>query len=147
VRRLLAPIVIGAALVAPAAAGAELVGTAGTPVATSRVERMKGALVLRYGYRMEVISGGTTTVVEADDPRRPFLRRLVNRLRPVRRPGSVPRRLPAPQLPVDAWKRLLSAPSVRKDGIEHEGRLVRSDRRVLRALVRLGAGRRPACDR
>jgi dipeptidyl aminopeptidase/acylaminoacyl peptidase len=117
-----------------------------SPLATDRVLRIRGAVAVLYNKeRLEVLSGGTTTVILTQNPSLRLLKRVAAALRPVARPDARPGRLARPQLPVEAWKRLLSSPRVRRDGIEHKRDLVRSDRRVLRALVAAKAGRRPAC--
>ncbi|HEV2786873.1 MAG TPA: hypothetical protein VGV67_10825, partial [Solirubrobacteraceae bacterium] len=111
------------------------------------VERHRGALVLHFYYRVHVISGGTTTEIFADNGKRRFLRRLVAKLRPLSRPNAVPRRLAAPQLPPQAWRALANTERVRVNGVYKRASLIYSDRKVLRTLSRLDAGRRPACAR
>jgi dipeptidyl aminopeptidase/acylaminoacyl peptidase len=120
---------------------------AGGPVSADRVETIKGALVLHYIGRVHVISGGTTTILASDEGKLSVLRRMVRALRPVSRPDRVPRRLPKPQLPARAWRALERSPVVRRNGIEKKAKLIASDRRILAALRRLHAGRRPACAR
>ena len=97
------------------------------------VRTVRGALVLVHGReRLEVVSGGTTTVI-ALPARRPLtaaaVERLVAALRPVGRPAEP---LPRPRLTRRAIARLRSR-----------------DRRIIRALARLGAlrGPQPACAR
>ncbi len=113
---------------------------------TTSVERRRGALVVGYGGRFEVITGGTTLVLHSVGRKR--LSRALAALRPVGA-ATAPRRLATPRLSEPSWRRLRNASRVRRDVSGNTRRLVRSDRRVLRALRLLGArpGRAPACSR
>ncbi|HEV3000748.1 MAG TPA: hypothetical protein VGW75_08415 [Solirubrobacteraceae bacterium] len=111
------------------------------------VFRVRGALAIRYGDGYELLSGGTTTAVWGIRSRRTF-ERFVAALRPVRGPERLGRRLPAPRLPSKAWRSLRRSKAVRRTPFGgSRARLVRFDRRVLRALRSFGPRRRPACER
>ncbi len=113
---------------------------AGSSTPVRRVEGVRGALVIHYLSRIHVISGGTTTIIFADQGFDPLLRRLAKAIRPVRRPGASRARMAAPQLPPRAWAKLASPRG-------RSARLARSDRLILAGLRTLKAGRRPACAR
>ena len=117
-----------------------------TDLPATSVERRRGALVVGYGGRFEVISGGTSLVLHGVGRER--LSRALAALRPVGA-ATAPRRLPTPRLSEPSWRRLRNSSRVRRDVSGNTRALIRSDRRVLNALRRLGArpGRAPACSR
>jgi TolB protein len=111
------------------------------------VEAYRGGLLLKIDGRYEFYSGGTVTLMFLDVETRRFVHRIVDALRPVRTPGAKPpRRFAGPQFPPAVWRQLLFSQRLRTQSRYFKRHvLVRSDRKVVKALSRLRTGRRPAC--
>lgn len=117
-------------------------------VPSSRVQLMRGALVVSYDDTIDVHTGGTTITVYGQSEAQ--ARRFVAALQPLTGPSRLGRPLPAPRFGRRLLSRLKRSALVRRGGLGvSRAALVRSDARVLRALRRFGpvAGRQPACAR